>query len=76
VGKEQTVGLGIPAADIVQLYKSRGRDIFPAPMSRLWGRLGRTFTQGVSVPKYGDTRRQNVLKSISVRSATCPVSNH
>jgi hypothetical protein len=64
VGKEQAVGLGIPAADIVQLYKSRGLEIFPAPMSRLWRRLGCTFTPGVSASMYSDIGLQNVLKSI------------
>jgi hypothetical protein len=75
VGKEQTVGLGITAAHIVQLYQSRGREIFPAPLSRLWDRLGRTFTQGISAPKYSDAGLQSVLRSIPVRSATKPVSN-
>jgi patatin-like phospholipase/acyl hydrolase len=60
------VGLGIPAADVGHLYKSRGREILPVPMSRLRDRLGRTFTQGVSATKYTDNGLQNVLKSISV----------
>jgi hypothetical protein len=60
------VGHGIPAANIVQLYKSRGRELLPAPTSRLWDRLGRTFTQGVSAPNCSDTGLQNVLKSLSI----------
>ncbi len=52
----------IEAKDIVELYRERGRDIFPSTGSRLWDRLGRTFTQGFSAPKYGDEGLRSALR--------------
>lgn len=46
------LALGIPARQIVDLYRERGRLVFPGPASRLWSRFERAFTQGVSAPKY------------------------
>ena len=58
------VGLKIPATDMIDLYRKRGRDIFPATWSRLWNRLGRTFSQGVSAPKYSEAGLERVLADV------------
>ncbi len=52
----------IPASEIVDLYRERGRDIFPATGERLWNRLGRVFTQGPSAPKYDVEGLEDSLK--------------
>lgn len=54
--------LRIPAADIVNLYRDRGRDIFPSTAERMWNRLGRTFSQGPSAPKYDDDGLERSLR--------------
>lgn len=46
------VGLGFEPQRIIDLYRTRGREIFPETPERLWSRLGRVFTQGPSAPKY------------------------
>lgn len=56
------VAMRIPAADIVQMYRQYGREVFPSSASRLWSRLGRTLSQGVSAPKYDDKGLERVLR--------------
>ena len=56
------VASGIPAKDIVKLYQSEGRRIFPASLSRGWSRLTRVFDQGFSAPKYSADGLQEVLQ--------------
>ena len=51
-----------PAASIVDLYRTRGREIFPSTAGRLWDRLGRTFSQGISAPKYSDDGLESALR--------------
>lgn len=53
---------GIPAAKIIQMYRYHGREIFPAPASRMWNRVTRVFTQGISAPKYDDIGLERVLR--------------
>ncbi|MCO6437344.1 MAG: patatin-like phospholipase family protein [Phycisphaerae bacterium] len=55
--------LGIPAAQIRDLYRRRGRDVFTPLAPRLWNRLLRTLTQGLSAPKYDDRGLREVLES-------------
>lgn len=43
---------GLRAQDIIDLYVKRGREVFPAFRKRIWDRVGRTLTQGLSAPKY------------------------
>ncbi|MCA9299401.1 MAG: patatin-like phospholipase family protein, partial [Phycisphaerales bacterium] len=57
------LGMRIPAKDIVELYRMKGREIFPATAERLWDRFGRTFTQGISAPKYSDEGLEQSLRS-------------
>lgn len=54
---------GIPASAVVDLYRKRGREIFPAAPSRLWNRVERVLSDGVSAPKYTDAGLENVLKT-------------
>ncbi len=56
------LGMGVPAADLQNLYVERGKDIFPSTGSWLWSKVGRTFTQGPSSPKYSDKGLQSVLR--------------
>lgn len=56
--------LGIPAADIREMYRKRGREVFPSLPSQLWNRALRTLSQGFSAPKYSDHGLRNVLQSV------------
>ncbi|MEX2216487.1 MAG: CBASS cGAMP-activated phospholipase [Phycisphaeraceae bacterium] len=58
------VGLKIPAADMIDLYRKRARDIFPSAWARRWNRVGRTFTQGLSAPKYSEAGLRQVLLDV------------
>jgi patatin-like phospholipase/acyl hydrolase len=54
---------GLRARDLVELYEERGRDIFPGPAVRLWSRIGRTFSQGLSAPKYSSAGLERALRA-------------
>lgn len=54
---------GIPARSVVDLYRKRGREIFPAAPSRLWSRFERVLSDGASAPKYSDKGLENVLRT-------------
>ena len=56
------VGLGMSAAEIVELYKRRGREVFPPAVARLWSRFVRTFHDGMSAPRYDGEGLEAVLK--------------
>ncbi|QYU69966.1 patatin-like phospholipase family protein [Leptolyngbya sp. 15MV] len=58
------IGLGIPARDMVSLYRDRGRAIFPGRAERLWDRAVRTFSQGPSAPKYSDAGLERELRRV------------
>lgn len=58
------IGLGIPAKDIVQLYKKHGETIFPRAPSRRWDRITRVFADGFSAPKYSPDGLEECLKEI------------
>lgn len=45
---------GMEPAEIVDLYLTRGRKIFPGWFGKAVSRLGRTFTQGLSAPLYSN----------------------
>jgi len=53
---------GIPAAEILRDYEQLGREVFPACGARLWNRFLRTFTQGLSAPKYDDAGLERALR--------------
>lgn len=58
------VSMRIPAAEIVDMYREHGREIFPSAGARLWSRTTRLFTQGPSAPKYDDSGLEAVLKRV------------
>ncbi|MDX2100449.1 MAG: patatin-like phospholipase family protein [Leptolyngbyaceae cyanobacterium bins.59] len=58
------VSLGIPAERMVQMYRDEADEVFPAPSSRLWNRLSRTLSEGLSAPRYSDRGLETVLKRI------------
>jgi patatin-like phospholipase/acyl hydrolase len=57
------LALGIPAQEIIDLYRNKGTTIFPAAASRLWSRVTRTLTEGVSAPKYSPDGLEKCLQS-------------
>ena len=46
------VSLGIPAEKIVNMYLERSKEVFPPFEARIWERVQRTFTDGLSAPRY------------------------
>jgi patatin-like phospholipase/acyl hydrolase len=50
----------IPASKIIELYRNRGREIFP---SQRW-RFDRLLTEGLDKPKYPDTGLGTVLRDV------------
>lgn len=46
------VSKGVRTQQIIDLYTERGRDVFPPTLERLWSRVGRVFSDGMSAPKY------------------------
>lgn len=58
------VGLGIPARNIVDLYRKHGQTIFPRAASRRWDRITRVFGEGFSAPKYSPAGLESSLTRI------------
>ncbi len=58
------LGIGMPAREITQLYEHFGDDVFPGAAERLWSRLTRSFTQGLSAPRYSPKGLERVLKRV------------
>lgn len=58
------VSRGISAKKIIDLYVERGREVFPGTADRLWSRLSRTFSEGLSAPKYDGEGLEKALKAV------------
>lgn len=58
------LGIGLPAADIVALYESFGDDVFPGRAQRLWSRVTRSFSEGLSAPRYSPEGLERVLRRV------------
>jgi patatin-like phospholipase/acyl hydrolase len=58
------LGIGMPAGEITTLYEHFGDDVFPGAAERLWSRLARSFTQGISAPRYSPKGLERVLKRV------------
>ena len=56
------LAIGLPASDLVTLYRERGREIFPAAATRRWSRFKRSVSQGLSAPRYSEEGLEKVLK--------------
>lgn len=55
------VGMGIPASEYPKLYIDYGNKIFPSLLPRIYSRVIRTFTQGLSAPKYSDKNLNKII---------------
>lgn len=55
---------GMPPAGIAALYEHFGEEVFPGGAERLWSRVTRGFTQGLSAPRYSPKGLERVLKRI------------
>lgn len=58
------ISAGIPTSRIVQFYREESAEVFPAPASRLWNRVLRTLSEGVSAPRYSDEGLARVLQRV------------
>lgn len=56
------VSMGLPAAQIIEMYREYGREIFPGVASRLWSRATRVFSEGLSAPKYEPDGLERALR--------------
>ncbi len=58
------LAVGLSPSAIADLYREQRHVIFPGIAERLWSRVGRTFTQGFSAPKYDPAGLEKVLKQM------------
>lgn len=58
------LGIGTPAREITALYESFGDDVFPGAAQRLWSRVTRSFSEGLSAPRYSPKGLERVLKRV------------
>lgn len=58
------LGIGMQAGQIVELYETFGDDVFPGAAERLWSRVTRSFSQGLSAPRYSPKGIERVLKRV------------
>lgn len=58
------ISLGIPVETIVELYLDSGKEVFPSGLAKWNSRLVRTFSEGVSAPKYDGKGLERQLKKI------------
>lgn len=58
------LAIGMAPAQVADLYREQGHEIFPGIAGRLWSRAGRFFTAGPSAPKYDGKGLDKVLKGV------------
>jgi patatin-like phospholipase/acyl hydrolase len=58
------IASGMPAAQLTGLYEHFGDEVFPGAVERLWSRLTRTFTEGLSAPRYSPHGLEAVLQRV------------
>lgn len=68
------LGIGMPAREITELYENFGDEVFPGAAERLWSRLTRSLTQGVSAPRYSPKGLERLLKRVFGRRRLADVS--
>lgn len=70
------VGLEMEVDRIIDLYMSRGREVFPDLFSRWLNRAMRVFSEGMSAPKYDGLGLESVLKAVfedkQLKDLRCP----
>jgi patatin-like phospholipase/acyl hydrolase len=57
------ISSGLPASQIVESFKKDSKKIFPSFLYRLWSRVFRSITDGVSAPKYDGIGLNTFLKN-------------
>ena len=55
---------GLAPSQLTSLYQHFGDEVFPGAAERLWSRVTRTFTQGLSAPRYAPQRLEAVLQRV------------
>lgn len=58
------LAIGMPARDVAALYEGFGDEVFPGAAQRLWSRVTRSFSQGLSAPRYSPRGLERVLKRV------------
>lgn len=56
------IGIGLRAEQLVELYEGFGERVFPGGPQRLWSRVTRVFSEGLSAPKYDPEGLEKILK--------------
>lgn len=56
------LAVGKSTEEIVQLYRDRGREIFPPQPKQFFSRVTRVFSQGVDAPRYDGQGLEKVLR--------------
>ena len=56
------VAARIPSKELLELYRTQGRKIFPGAFKRRWSRFLRTCRQGLSAPKYSADGLRSALQ--------------
>ena len=54
----------IPPRELTALYEHFGDEVFPGTVGRLWSRLARTLTEGLSAPRYSAHGLEAVLQRV------------
>jgi uncharacterized protein len=55
---------GVTPRELTVLYQHFGDEVFPGAAARLWSRFTRTFTQGLSAPRYSPEGLETVLRRV------------
>lgn len=58
------LGAGLSPEQLGELYRQHRHAIFPGIANRLWSRLGRTFSEGPSAPRYDAKGIERVLRDV------------
>lgn len=58
------VAADVPPVMLYEFYRKNGPKIFPTFWKRIWSKIGRIFSQGLSSPKYDNQELKNVLYNV------------
>ena len=65
---------GVAPRDMADLYERFGKDVFPGGAERLWSRVTRSFTQGLSAPRYSPKGLEKALQRVFGETTLAAVS--
>lgn len=68
------IAIGKPLQAVIDLYETRGENIFPPVMERWSSRMLRSFSQGLSHPKYRDRPLGEELKAVLCHADGTPLT--